>query len=236
MAIESVLVELASQIGYDQITKEQKATLISQIRSSASDLTSNPRDHTNGNTLLLNATMAVALGIAQNRYGIGDDAGLYLHPLFGDKPHSQLMPLERDNREFAIVLGMCVRSWEDVFYDICHESLHLLNPVLIVKGDGGKVSALEEGVAVKFAEDMYDTHIRTYCDHIPLTSPINDPSSQYFRAYCAAKKIPDALLKEVRRIFGRFSDVNDSEKLRYIVTDYLDDEEIRTLIEPFRYP
>lgn len=235
MAIESVLVELASQIEDDQVTNEEKANLISQIQSSAGDLTSNPRDHTNGNRLLLNATMVVALGIAQNRYGIGDDAGLYLHPLFGDKPQSQLRPLAGDNREFAIVLGMCVRSWEDVFYDICHESLHLLNPVLIVEGDGDKISALEEGVAVKFAEDMYDTHIRTYCDHTPLTSPINDPSSQYFRAYAAAKKIPDAVLKEVRRTFGRFSDINDSEKFRDIISDYLDEEAIRTLIEPFRY-
>ena len=140
-----------------------------------------------------------------------------------------------DHDTVAIVLGQHVRSWEEVFYDICHESLHLLNPVINVKDSKVKVCALEEGVAVKFAETMYAKYIRPYCDKIPSTSPVHAPNCQYFLAYLAAEKIPDDVLKEVRNVFGKFSNIDDSEKFRVLVSDYLSKEEIEILVETIVY-
>jgi hypothetical protein len=235
MTIGPVLLELLEQIKVDQCTPEIRVTLKEQIESAVDDLTSNPRDRTEGNLKLLNATIVVALGTAEDLYGAGDDTRLHQLPIFEFQPQSQIVPLLGDHGTVAVVLGEYVRTWEEVFYDICHESLHLLNPIINVKDDTVKVSALEEGCAVKFAEEMYEKHIKPYCDRIPLTSPILAPTSQYFLAYSATKKIPDNVLKEVRKVFGRFSNVNEVEKFKAMVGAYVNDEEIELLIKPFAY-
>lgn len=235
MTIAPVLLELLEQIKDDQFTDEMKATLKKLIDSAAVDLTSDPRDRTEGNQKLLNAAVLVALGTVQDLYGIGDDTKLYPSPIFEAQSHSQIVPLMEDQGTVAIVLGECIESWEEVFYDICHESLHLLNPVLNVNSSKIKVSALEEGVAVKFAEQMYEKYIKPYCDKIPSTSPANALGSQYFIAYSAAKNIPDDVLKEVRNVFGKFSAIDDAGKFGGLVREYLNDEEIEILVEPFMY-
>lgn len=227
--------ELLSQIKDDQFTDELKATLKRQIELSSVDLTLNPRDETEGNLKLLNAVMLIALGSAQDLYGSGEDTGLDPFPRFEDQPQSQIVPLMGDHGTVAIVLGTYVKSWEEVFYDICHESLHLLNPVIKVNDREVRVSALEEGVAVKFAEKMYEKCIKPYCGQTPLTSPVNSPSSQYYLAFNAAKKIPDDVLKEIRSVFGKFSNIEDSGKFKRLVNQYLNDEEIRILVEVFVY-
>lgn len=124
---------------------------------------------------------------------------------------------------------------ENAFYDVCHEVVHLLNPVFNVQDANVKVSALDEGVAVKFAEQMYERYIRPYCDRIPSTSPIFYRNSQYFVAYSAAKKIPDGVLKEVRQVFGMFSKIDDVEKFKTLVGSYLSDKEMDELMAKFIY-
>jgi hypothetical protein len=179
--------------------------------------------------------MLVTLGLVQDLYGSGDDTELDPCPRFEPQPQSQIVPLMGDHGTVAIVLGEYVRSWEEVFYDICHESLHLLNPVINVKDSKVRVSSLEEGVAVKFAESMYEKYIKPYCGKTPLTSPVKSPNSQYFLVFNAAKKIPDDVLKEIRSVFGKFSNIDDSEKFKRLVSQYLNDEEIRILVQGFVY-
>ena len=228
MTIAMVLLELLEQIKDDQFTDEVKATLKKQIDSAAVDRTSDPRDRTEGNQNLLNAAMLVVYGTVQDLYGVGDETDLYPFPIFEAQPQSQIVPLIKDRGTVTIVLGENVRSWEDVFYDICHESLHLLNPAINVK-----ICALEEGVAVKFAEQMYEKCVIPYCDKMPRTSPANSYASEYYVAYSAAKKIPDDVLKEIRNVFGKFSKIDDAEKFGELVSEYLNDDEIERLVAPF---
>jgi hypothetical protein len=236
MTIGPVLLELLTQIENNQYSPEKKACLKELIGSAAVDATKNPRDDTEGNRKLLYSAVLVALGTVQDLYGIGDDTELHPFPEFVNQPQSQIAPLMDNHSTVAIVLGNYVRTWEEVFYDICHESLHLLNPVLNVRDSRVQVSALEEGVAVKFAEHMYGKYIKPYCKNIPSTSPVGDIQGQYFKAYCAAKKIPDEVLHEVRIAFGKFSSINDVEKFAELVGAYLNEEEIEILMQPVKYP
>lgn len=235
MKLEAVLLQLLEQIKNDDWTDESRANVKDLIQSSASDRTLNPRDKTDGNEKLLKATVFIALGTATDMYGVGDETKLYPIPFFERQPQSQIAPLMDDMSTVGIVLGECVRSWEEVFYDICHESLHLLDPIINVYDSNVKVSALEEGVAVKFAEDMYEQYVRPYCRKKPLTSPVSDINSQYFKAYSAAKKIPDVVLKDVRKVFGKFSKIDDVEKFKEMVGNFISDEDVKTLVDPFVY-
>lgn len=232
MMIAPVLLQLLEDV---ELNNGLKARLKEQIDSAAVNATSNPRDEIEGNKELLNAIMVVVLAKLENLYGDGDYTKLYSMPLFVAQPQSQIVPLMEDHGTVAIVLGEYVRTWEDVFYDICHESLHLLNPVINVKGGNVKVSSLEEGCAVNFAEHMYQKYINPYCDKIPTTSPANAPYSPYFIAYSVTKKIPDGVLKEVRKEFGRFSKIDDVEKFTALVGGYVSGEEVEVLIKPFPY-
>ncbi|MBN3727265.1 hypothetical protein [Burkholderia sp. Ac-20379] len=235
MTIETALLQLLEQFKNDQCTDQVKDHLRAQIKSASSDLTQNPRDETNGNRMFLNAMVALALGTAEQLYGAGDDTSFDPFPRFWSHPNSQIMPLIGDDGAVVIAIGTFAVSWEEVFYDICHESLHLLNPVTNVRSSNVKVSALEEGVAVKFAEQIYEKYISSYCDKIPTTSPIKAFHTQYFQAYSAAKMIPDTTLKEVRNVFVRFSKIDDPDKFKHLTRDYLSDMEAEILLAPFKY-
>jgi len=235
MMIVSVLLDSLEKIKNNQFTDEMKATLKRQIDFAAGDRTLDPREETEANRKLLNAAILVALGTAEELYGEGDETEFHCYPIFKAQPRSQIVPLAENHLKFAIVIGECARSWEDVFYDICHESLHLLNPVINVMDDTVEVCALEEGVAVKFAEQMYEKYIKPYCGKTPSSSPVNYSDSQYFMAYYAVKKIPDDVLKETRKSFGRFSNIDDVNKFKALVGSYVSDKEIEILTNPFVY-
>jgi len=233
MQILMVLLGLLEQIENDQFPLKVKADL-KELIAAAPSITSNPRDKTDGNISILTAMLTILLGTVQDLYGIGDETEVSLHPQFLDYQQSQIRFLVGDAPRGIVVLGRYVRTWEEVFYDLCHESLHLLDPVLNI--EEAMVSALEEGVAVKFAEQMYAKHIKPYCDSIPVTSPVRAPQSQYFRAYCAAEKIPDDVLRGIRNAFGRFSNINHVNKFRELTMAYLNETEIEVLMAPVFYP
>jgi hypothetical protein len=212
---------------------EVKAKIKNLIDSAAVEATSNPRDETEENRNLLRAALVIILEKIQSLYGDSNAKRIHRVPFFQDQPHSQVGPLKDDFESIGLAIGNSARSWEEVFYEICHETLHLLNPVVDVKSN--KVSALEEGCAVRFAEQMYKKYIKPYCNKIPRTSPVGDRSSQYFSAYSAANKIPDDVLKKIRKTFGRFSNIDDAEKFKELVGKYLSDEEVEVLTKPFVY-
>ena len=120
-----------------------------------------------------------------------------------------------------------------MFYELCHETVHLLNPVRDIKQS--RVSALEEGVAVKFAEEMYEAFIATYTRHGPLVTPAADKSSSYFRAFSIAKKIPDDVLKRIRKEFGKFSAVDDASLLMKIAPACITEHEAQQMCDAFDY-
>lgn len=139
---------------------------------------------------------------------------------------------------FKVLISSNCNTWEDVFYDLCHECLHLLNPTKdISKVD---VQRLEEGVAVKFAEDMYRKYITPYCNITPINSPITslDPTarhSQYYKAHSITSKISDDKLREVRSAFGSFWSIKDKDKFMSIVGDCITNEEADYLLSKFDY-
>ena len=214
-------------------TDGDKAEIMDSIESAAVGITLNPRDKTESNGNILCAALRVILKMVEDLYGKCDGTKIYLTPIFIDQSASQIAPLQYIIGTVGLGIGQSAKSWEEVFYDLCHETVHLLNPVMGVKNK--RVSALEEGCAVKFAEQTYEKYIKPYCNKVPRTSPISYPSCQYFSAYSAAKKIPDSVLKDIRREFGSFSNINDAEKLKNMAGDYVDDKDIEVLVKSFLY-
>ncbi|CAJ0694927.1 hypothetical protein LMG18102_02034 [Ralstonia mannitolilytica] len=120
-----------------------------------------------------------------------------------------------------------------MFYELCHETVHLLNPVLDIKQS--RVSALEEGVAVKFAEEMYERFIATYTRHGPLVTPTSNKNSSYFKAFLIAKKIPDDILKIIRKEFGKFSAIDNASLLMKIAPACITEHEAQQMCDAFDY-
>lgn len=178
-----------------------------------------PRERFLENARLLEVLTRALFDKAQNLYGLGTDDGLILHELLDfnhDKNHSQIGPHIDDNKKIVIAINCHANTWEEVFYEVSHEVLHLLDPVFDVKNPKNTVSTLEEGVAVKFAEDMYKEYISCYTKDGARLSPNNSivRENQYRIAFRATNKLPDTVLNSIRGIFGRFSKIDDIEKDR----------------------
>ncbi|WP_159960954.1 hypothetical protein [Pseudomonas sp. R76] len=130
-----------------------------------------------------------------------------------------------------VCLGSTVKSWEQLFYEVAHESLHLLGPADI---NSTPVATLEEGAAVKFAESFYAEYIFPEIGAPPPFSPLSSPGSVYYRAYQCAKKIPDETLKKIRQKFKNFREV-EYEGLQELAKNFITEEEIKVLVSPFDY-
>ncbi|HDV8352641.1 TPA: hypothetical protein RKT01_004472 [Burkholderia vietnamiensis] len=230
MKIVQALLALLETVGFPD---EEKARIGNFIDAASVGMTLDPRDEVESNGKFLHASLLVIARKVEDLYGAGDDTDLHYLPIFLNQLNSQILPLIGEPKKFALGIGLIARSWEDVFYELCHESLHSLNPVVDVRNN--RVAALEEGCAVKFAEQMYLEYIKPYCNEIPLSSPVSDHSSQYFTAYMAAKKIPDNVLRKVRQVFGRFSKIDDVRKFTTLVELYVSEAEAASLCERFVY-
>lgn len=222
-----IQVLLAAIQGYDSAVEERVRTHVASLV-----VTPNPRDDTPDNAELLRLLLHWAVEDVERLYG---ECASRFHPspMFINQPRSQIFPVLNDPTKAAVVIGSSAKSWEDVFYELCHESVHLLNPVFDVKNKS--VSCLEEGCAVKFAESMYDTHVRPLCSKRPSTSPVDSYPNPYVDAFSAARKIPDDVLKEVRDTFGQFSTIDDGDTFRSLVDRHVDEREINILLAPFAY-
>ncbi|WP_272580946.1 hypothetical protein [Providencia sp. PROV266] len=135
---------------------------------------------------------------------------------------------------YAVFVSNAATNWESVFYELCHECIHLLSPAT---GDlKNEVQRLDEGVAVKFAEAQYRKYITPYTYSHPTYSPLtSQPNGQYSTSYKYANKIPDEKLKEVRLAFGSFWSVTDKDKFMSIVGNYITEEEADYLLSKFDY-
>ncbi|MGA3868468.1 hypothetical protein ACI2UM_24110 [Ralstonia nicotianae] len=210
-----------------------------KVKELAANATENPRDNVRENYEMLYHTQEAILDVVEGRYGKCDDAiDTYMHPVLRDMEknkhtRSQIGSLKSMPATFGVSVGSFAESWEQVFYELCHETVHLLNPVRDIKQS--RVSALEEGVAVKFAEEMYEAFIATYTRHGPLVTPAADKSSSYFRAFSIAKKIPDDVLKRIRKEFGKFSAVDDASLLMKIAPACITEHEAQQMCDAFDY-
>ncbi|MFT7773395.1 hypothetical protein [Roseateles sp.] len=216
------------------MSEEDRKVIREQVMQAVPNITDNPRDKTEPNAQLL-VCMAFLLFVrVESLYGSAGPAELHFHPIFWDHPSSRVGPMHGDHDTFGVAIGSFAMTWEDVFYELAHEMVHFLNPV--ASAHERKVATLDEGVAVKFAENTYREFISGYTSHRPQTSPLTMPDKRYFPAYLATVKIPDQVLAVVRNRFGSFSNINNIEAFGALTSDYLDQSEIALLASPFSYP
>lgn len=154
------------------------------------------------------------------------------------RPNSEIisfMPgtLLAEHFDYGICIGWRYDSWEQFFYQLCHECVHLLDPQMAPPGEL-IVSALDEGVAVRYAEEMLDKYL-PYIARSFVDSPVISHNPYYF-AWDAARKLPDEVLREIRETFGAFGKINDRARFAELTSEWLNDDEITLLCEPFKYP
>jgi len=124
---------------------------------------------------LLDVTLTALHETAVDRFGEGE------HPFTLDPfptyrrtkgAPSQVLPYEPGSERLRFGINDDMNSWEGAFYELAYEAIHLLSPVIPPSGDYPTVATLDEGVAVNFAECMYDRYIRPYFAENPGTRPL----------------------------------------------------------------
>lgn len=230
--VKNALVNMASGLlsgdeAYDQIMEN--------LEDATSSLNINIRHPDNRRALLHLSSML--LEIAEERYGESnlksEDLCLSpsLYPLARSRVGQTMATDEMPRVQHLVCIGTSVTSWEQLFYEVAHETLHLLGPTDI---SVDPVARLEEGVAVKFAEDVYESFVFPFSERKPDSSPADAPWSVYHGAYARTNKVPDSVLKEVRDQFINFKNV-ESEGLYKLASAYITEAEAQYLSLPFNY-
>ena len=207
------------------------------LRLEQETATINPEIRHADSRYLVNCISALLLELAEKKYGETsvDPDDIYIGPDFFQLPRSRvgvtLATPEMPNVLHIICIGTTVRTWQQLFYELAHESLHLLGPTNTNKNT---VARIEEGVAVKFAEDFYQSFVFPTLHQRPPNSPLGSPTSVYYKAHQPTNKIPDEVLKSIRAEFKNFRDVK-KEGLYALAKDYISEEEAEYLSLPFDY-
>ncbi|AZF22423.1 hypothetical protein [Pseudomonas sp. R3-52-08] len=195
-----------------------------------------PRVETEDNGAALYAMQSALMNEADRRYGKFEENRIFPRPFYMQderERNSKIMAL-LDSYDYGIKVGMAYDTWERVFYQVCHETIHLLNPATAPMGRPIIAATLDEGVAVKFAEDMYAEHISSYCPMHYFDSPLQAHGNKYKQAYDATSKIPDLTLKAIRSEFGGFTRANDARRLFELAGEYISENEARLLCSNFQ--
>lgn len=189
------------------------------------------------NRYVIHCISVLMLNLAEQKYGetsVGPD-DIYMSPEFLDIPRSYVGRTQKTEtmlqEKHIICLGTLVTTWEQLFYELAHETVHLLGPTDTNKNT---VARIEEGVAVKFAEDFYKDFVYPSIKRYTYSSPLSTPLSVYYKAYKATSKIPDDILKSIRSNFTNFKDVK-KEGLYEISKSFISEEEAGYLSLPFDY-
>lgn len=189
------------------------------------------------NTYAVNIAGILLLEMVEKKFGAPSLNAEFMSiiPAFSTTSRSQvgvnMVAADHPTERYTIFLGCGINTWYQFFYELAHESVHMLGPANTKEVE---IATLDEGVAVKFAEDFYREYI------IPSTgvpvpqTPLSAPQSIYFKAYHAANKIPDIVLFEIRKKFNNFREVKNP--LFYEMTlDYLSRSEAELLCSAFDY-
>lgn len=230
---------------YDDCNNHQYKDIRSTIMSDGNIFDLYPTHKSESDRKMIRTIAFIVYIIVKKTYGESDITYKYDVVLGSEYPqkdqpnNSRVAPVAKntdntDNTTWALYIGQYYVTWEQIFYEICHESVHLLNPA--EHENPHKVQRLDEGVAVKFAEAMYKKYITPYTTKPPKFTPVRLARlSQYTKSFNIANKIPDEKLKEVRSIFGSFWSIPDKEKFMSIVGNYITDKEADYLLSNFDY-
>lgn len=219
-----------------QIEPDGKQSLLSTISEFGNAITANPRDDTEENSNILWTALNGFFLHAAQLYGTASEFDRVTRPVFNDHPHSLIAPLVDKPECFAIVIGKYFNTWETVFYEVAHESVHFLHPIANVRENS--VATLEEAVAVRFAEDVYSQYMSSYTGSPPLHSPLGRPQRSvcpYAKAYEAVRNASDLSLRTLRKEFGSFSLAFNAEKIFEVCAGEIEKSDAIVLAEPFDY-
>ncbi len=181
---------------------------------------------------VLNATMLALLARAEHLSGrapAGSPASVIDHPGTDRLP----VALDRkDPRHYCVLVNSLANTWEEAFYVLAHEVVHLLNPA---SSESDAVATLEEGVAIAFAETAYTEYITPYTGSGAQRSPLRGEYTAYIAAYDAAALITASTLARVRETFGSFAHAMDKATMQRICGDEITDKQAHLLTAPFEF-
>ncbi|MDT3485907.1 hypothetical protein [Stenotrophomonas maltophilia] len=234
--VRNVLASLIEGLEQDPVQKDR---FIAAVNKKTTAMTGMPRDGGDANWAALAMLQGCLVARAEALYGSAGRHRVRELPFFMDQLPGSSNRLNSgvfncgEDDLYGIGIGGGSVIWSDVIYELAHESLHLLDPIADVAVT--PVAAIEEGVAVKFAEVVYSEYMRPHGATQPVGSRAVAYDANYRSAYESTRKIPDNDLKRVRAHFGKFSAVTDTAAYRACVDAHVDDEEAQALAAPFVY-
>ncbi|MEN8283061.1 hypothetical protein [Acinetobacter gerneri] len=215
----------------------KEESLLEDLESISSQLTLNIREDNEANIILRSIIAFVLHELVKKNYGFPDPLYTYEYQVdLTSSKWSKVCPLMGDHSTVAICIGPYIKTWWDLVYDMAHETVHTLNPILQI---GQPYNSLEEGVAVKFAEDVFENYLSSYAPMlVACSSPKKtfNQSNNYLTAYKATKKIPDEKLKGIRDKFGSFGKIDNFENFYELIKGFVSTEEAQTLFKYFVDP
>ena len=134
--------------------------------------------------------------------------------------------------DYGLCIGWRYDQWEQFFYQVALGAVYLLNPRIAPVGTL-KISALEPGMAIRYAEEMLGKYL-PYTGRALVDSPVGT-GNMFDRAHRAARKLPDNLLRQIREEFGSFGSITDPVRFADMTSDFLTPDEARLLSSDFRY-
>lgn len=134
--------------------------------------------------------------------------------------------------DFGVCIGWSYDTWEAFCYQLAHEAVHLLNPKIAPNGTL-RTCALDEGVAVRYAEEMLNKYFPDE-DRGSVGSPVGRPNA-YNAAWQATRKLPDTALRQIRDTFCSFGDITDPELFEELTAQWLTSDEAALLSSDFPY-
>lgn len=132
--------------------------------------------------------------------------------------------------KYGLCIGWRYDQWEQFFYQVALGAVYLLNPRVTPVGTL-KTSSLEPGMAIRYAEEMLKKHL-PYTGRALVDSPVGT-GNMFDRAYRAACKLPDDLLRQIREEFGSFGTITDPVRFAAMTSDVLTPDEAHLLSSEF---
>ncbi|HDR2357127.1 TPA: hypothetical protein QCH65_004373 [Enterobacter roggenkampii] len=134
--------------------------------------------------------------------------------------------------DYGLCIGWRYDLWEQFFYQAALGAVYLLSPRVARMGTL-KSSALEPGMAIRYAEEMLDKYL-PFTGRALVDSPVGT-GNMFDCAYQAARKLPDDLLRQIRAEFGSFGTITDPVRFADMTSDFLTPGEACLLSGNFHY-
>ncbi|HEY1598679.1 MAG TPA: hypothetical protein VGG64_03710 [Pirellulales bacterium] len=153
-----------------------------------------PTDRPDGNASRLWRLQLDLMREAEAALGQRDMSKQLCQPAFGNGGPVVVNTPNLDGA-FARLSNNAAGYWPTAVYELAHETVHLLNPVV------GMTNWFEEGVAVRFS-----VGISARTTH-PMAPPVGD---RYYKALTSVNELRPCILEvagTIRAVYGKLSDV-----------------------------